>query len=117
MSVDLKFNIVNTTKDNKPSFYDSDKKLLYVATKGKYRYFVEASTYDPDTGSVEYFLLLGATKFDPNCRLCSVDMYRRCQIRLKGKILEYVIDKDRRGEDVKVEYVESEDTYDIYSID
>lgn len=112
----LKYEILNPAKSNKKAFYDNKKNLLYIPIKNNYRYYVECALTNEYNGSREYYILLGKAKFDDNCRLCNTDQYGRCRIKLNGELKEYIIEESKNRGNVDVEYVESDEHYDVFSV-
>lgn len=111
----IKYKVLNPVKDNKMPFFDERKGIFYVPITGYYRYYVEAIV-PCEEGGVDYFLLLGKIKFDANCRLCNTDNYGRVQIKIKGDFKEFIINETKERGNVKVEYIESADDYDVFKI-
>ena len=111
----FKYEVINPTTDNKRPFFDKRKGLFYAPLKKKYRYFVEATVLD-ENGCEDYFIILGNVKFDKNCRLCHTDNYGRCQIKVKGKIKDYILEEVTNRGNVDLEYIESTDTYDVFKV-
>lgn len=109
----LKYKVLNPISDKTRPYLQ--KGILYIPIDEPYRYFVEAAQ-DNVYGGIDYFLLLGKTKFSPHCRLCQYDMYHRVKVRLKGEIKEYVEDICREEGNINFEYVESAEDYDVFSI-
>lgn len=111
-----KYNVLNPKSDRKKPYYDISKDIFYFPVKTKYRYFVEASQFNLEKNVTEYFLLLGTTKFDENCRLCEVDGYGKCKIKLKGEIKDYVKSECTERGNIECNYIETEDNYDVFRI-
>lgn len=111
-----KYKILNPLTDHKKPYYDTKRNLLIIPIRNNYKYFLEAAQYNPDKGINEYYLLLGSNKFDDSCRPCETDMYGRCKLRVIGELKEYVLDQLEDRGNLEVEYVESGDGYDVYSI-
>ena len=105
----VKYNVLNPHIDKKKPYYDLNKELLIFPVKSKYRHFVEASQYNKEKGVNEYFLLLGTKKFDDSCRLCEVNEYGKCKVKLKGEIKEYVKDIAAERGNIECYYVETEE--------
>jgi len=111
----FKYTAINPTKDNKLPFFDERKGIFYVPLKSSYRFYIEASQFTKDNG-IEYYILLSKTKFDNNCRLCHTDGYGRVQIKVKGDLLNYIINESKERGNITVDYVESSDYYDVYRV-
>lgn len=105
--------IAPVTNKQRPHF---DKRSLFIVPiiKKNYKYYIECARYNPNTFSREYFLLLSEEKFDNNCRKCRVDNYGRLKLILHGECKCYAIDEIAARGNIDVEYLETEDVYDIY---
>ncbi|WP_283109362.1 hypothetical protein, partial [Thomasclavelia spiroformis] len=96
---------------------DNKTGLFCFALKGiKYKYYVECAVTNQHTGGREYYILLSNKKFDSNCRLCHIDNYGRCQIKVRGEMKEYIISETSWRGNIEVEYIESSDDYDVFAI-
>ena len=111
----VKYEILNPTINNKKPFLDK-KGLLFFPIKEAYRYYIECALTNENNGGREYYLLLSKIKFDDNCRLCKTDQYGRCQIKIKGEIKDYILNEIQYRGNINIEYVESADNYDVFSI-
>lgn len=110
-----KYKVLNPVNNTKLPFFDERKGIFYVPISGSYRYYVEAIV-PQEEGGVIYFLLLGKVKFDINCRLCHTDDYGRVQIKIKGEMKDFIVDECKERGNVKVEYVETIEDYDVFSV-
>lgn len=110
----IKYDILNPIPDKSLPFVN--KGILYFPIDENYRYFLEASQ-DNAYGGKDYFILLGKVKFSQHCRLCQTDMYKRVKLKLKGELKEYVNDVCEAKGNVNIEYVESAENYDVFSIE
>lgn len=111
-----KYNIINPTTNTKKPFFDTKRGIFYIPLNKTYRYFVEAAIPHKDGGD-HYHLLLSKIKFNESCRLCNTDDYGRVKVKLKGEIKHYVEKECRDRGNVNVEYIESIDDYDVFSIE
>ncbi len=111
----IKYEVLNPTSSNKKPFL-SKEGLLFFPVKEAYRYYVECAITNEEHGGREYFILLGKEKFDSNCRLCKTDIYGRCQIKIKGEIKDYVVDEIKHRGNIDIEYLESADNYDVFTV-
>lgn len=105
----VKYEILNPVIDKTKPFFR--KGILFIPIEEKYRYFIEAAQENA-YGEKYYFLLLSKTKFNSNCRICNTDMYGRVKIPLKGEIKDFVENKTT----IDIEYIESGEDYDVFSI-
>lgn len=111
------FKVVNPSVSNKKPFIDKRGNLYIPLTGARYRYFLEVSNYDPDTGDDYYYIMFGNIKFNEHCRLCAVDMYGRVQVPVKGVIKDYILRETKERGNVEVKYLESTENYDIFSVE
>lgn len=111
-----KYNVLNPSINRKQPYYDVNKELFLFPVKSKYRYFVEASRFNREKNINEYYLLLGSVKFDDNCRLCEVNEYGKCKVKLKGEIKEYVMNECSERGNIECNYIETEDDYDVFRV-
>lgn len=111
-----KYNILNPLINNKEPYYDFEKDNLIIPVSKRYKYFVEAYTFDNETNNNNYYLLLGINKFDNNCRICDTNMYAKCKIKLKGEIKDFVKRECKDRGNIIIKFVESTDDYDVYMI-
>lgn len=111
------FNILNPKTDNKMPFFNAKKGIFYFPVNNTfYKYYIEASRITED-GITEYYILVGANQFDSNCRKCHVDDYKRCQIRPKGEIKDYIVQECNERGNLNVSFYEQGNGYDIYKLD
>lgn len=112
----FKYEIINPVTNPKKPFYDFKHKLFVFSVDVDYKYYIECARNNESTGGREYFLLLSDKFFDDNCRKCRVDDYGRCKINIRGEIKDYIIDEIKNRGNVEVNYISSEDGYDIYQV-
>ncbi len=113
----FKYSILHPVTDTKLPFFNDKKGILYIPLKTIYRYYIEAVIADQD-GNTTYYLLLGKTKFDSNCRLCHTDDYGRVQIKVKsGEFRDYIYSESKERGNIIIEYIESNTDYDVYSVE
>lgn len=111
-----KYEVINPITNKQKPFLNKNKILVIPKPNRKYKYFVEAIFQKPNGGEKNYVLLLGINKFDEQCKKCSIDDYNRLKIRVGGELLKYLIDENNAHGNINIEYLESEDTYDVYEI-
>lgn len=112
-----KYEVTNPVVSHKKPHVDIHGVFIIPNIKRMYKYFVEAISKDPDTYIETNVLLLSDTKFDENCRRCRVDDYGRLKVRISNKLREYIMSECKSRGNVNVEYLESEDNYDVYVIE
>ena len=113
----VKYTVLNPLQDNKKPYYDIKRKQFIFPVKENYKWFLEAAQFNVVKNDNDYFILIGTNKFDDNCKKCEVDMYGKCKLRLIGELKEYVIEECNSRGNIKVEYIESTDDYDVFSIE
>lgn len=113
----FKYEVLNPTINTKSPFFDNKRGLFYFPLNGsKYKYYIECAVNNQYTGEREYYILLSNKKFDSNCRVCHIDNYGRCQIRVKGEMKNYIINETNWRGNITVDYVESTDDYDVFNV-
>ena len=110
------YEIVNPVINKKKPHVDMHGVFIIPNIKKNYRYYIEAAIYNQQTCDKEYFLLLSTINFNDNCRKCRVDDYGRLEVIIKGEIKDYIIREVKERGNVNVEYLESSDTFDVYTI-
>lgn len=112
----FKYEILNPIVDTKKPFYDKRREVFMFPVDTCYRYYIEAAITNLENGSREYFIILSCIKFDNNCRLCNVDNYGRCQIKLKSEIKDYIISETEARGNIEINNIEHTIDYDVYQI-
>lgn len=110
------FDIVAPVIDKKKPFYLENRKSLVFRLDIKYNYYVECSQFNEDTQETDYYLLLSQNKFNDNCRKLQYDNYGRYKAFLHDKFREYVSNESKNRGNIDLEYIESTEEYDIFSI-
>lgn len=113
----VNYDILNPIIDKKSPFYNKKKGLFYFHTKSKYKYYLECSRLNQTTQDIEFYVLLSSEKFNINCKQCHVDNYGRCQIRPAGKLKEYILEESKERGNFIMDYLETENNYDIYKLE
>lgn len=112
----VKYKILNPLVNHKKPYYDYKRNKFIFQVKSNYKYFLEAAQFNPEKGYNEYYILIGTEKFDDSCRTCEVDMYGKCKLNVIGELKDYIIDQTKDRGNINVEYVESCDGYDVFSV-
>lgn len=112
-----KYEVTNPVVSSKKPHVDAHGVFIIPNIKRMYKYFVEAVSKDPDTYVETNVLLLSETKFDENCRRCRVDDYGRLKINIGDKLRNYITRECKSRGNVNVDYLESEDNYDVYLVE
>ena len=112
-----KYDIINPITDKKGPFYNKKKGLFYFHTKSNYKYYLECSRINEKTHDIEFYILISDNKFNINCKQCHVDNYGRCQIKPAGKLKEYILEESVQRGNFIIDYIESEENYDVYKLE
>lgn len=114
----VKYEIINPITDRKKPHFNSRGFFVVPNSPIKgYRYYIECARYNPKEFTKEYYILIGVSKFDSQCRKCRVDDYNRLLIPIKGEIKDFIITECALKGNVCFSYIESERGYDVYKID
>lgn len=116
MSV-YKYEIINPKINKKKPFLDGRGFFIVPNINKVYRYYIEASKYNPNTGDTDYYLLLSPIEFDERCKTCRVDDYGRLKVFLTGDIKDYITKETKNRGNIKFEYIETIDNYDVFMIE
>jgi len=111
------FNIINPVKDARSPFYNKQKGLFYFPTTIGYKYYLECTKINPKNQDIEFYILLGRTKFDFNCKQCHLDNYGRCKFKPAGILKDYIIQESKERANFIMDYIESKEDYDIYKLE
>ncbi len=111
-----KYELIDPVVDKKYPRMDSKGYFIVPDIKKIYNYYIEVKRYNTNNICYEYFLLLGIEKFDSQCRKCRVDDYGRLKVKLHKELAEFVSTETTYRGNVKFEYIESEENYDIWQI-
>lgn len=111
-----KFEIISTnTAKNKPHI-NYKNQLVIPNIKYSYKYYLEVSNYNPKTLCKEYFILFNNFKFDERCYKCKVEKNGILTINIHNELKDYVIREIKDKGYIDVQYLESQETYDIWEI-
>lgn len=113
----VNFDIVSPVVDKHKPFYFTNRNSLVCRFEKRYDYYVECSRYNPTTNSYNYYLLLSKENFNANCRKINNDNYGRALIRLHDSFNDFVKSECSNRGNINVEYLESTDDYDVYSVE
>lgn len=112
-----KYEILNPVIDTKKPHVDTHGVFIIPKIRRNYKYFIEAISRDPNTQEKSFVLIFSLTKFCEQCKRCRVDNYGRLKVPIAGDLREYVVQECKSRGNVQVEYVESEEVYDVYSVE
>lgn len=111
------YEIINPPTDRKKPFLDERGFFIIPNIRKRYCYYIECARNNTNTLCREYFILLSTVKFNESCRKCRVDDYGRLKLKLHGELNDYVVREMPSRGNIKFEYLESENEYDIYLIE
>lgn len=111
------YNIINPKTNKKKPFLDRRGFFIVPNINKIYNYYIEASKYNPITGDNDYYLLLSTYEFDEQCKRCRVDDYGRLKVFVTGDIKNYIVQEMNNRGNVKFDYIETIDDYDVYIIE
>jgi len=115
MSDIIKYAIIDPIPDKNKPYFDNKRNIFVIPTKTNYSWYI-LSYIDNGYGGVDYYILLGKTKFNNHCRKCNTDNYGRTKIKLLGELYNYVKDTCELYGNIEVEYIESAEDYDVFKI-
>lgn len=111
-----KYEIINPITNHKNPYIDNKGYLIVPAIGKKYKYYIEAARYNPKKCYKEYFILLSDIKFSSQCKRCRVDDFGRLKLVPKGEIKNIFNEQMKEAGNVTFEYIESEESYDVFII-
>jgi hypothetical protein len=111
------YKIINPKINRKKPFLDRRGFFIVPRIGKNYKYYIEASTFNPNTGDDDYYILISDICFDEQCKKCRVDDYGRLKIPVTGLIKDYLINESKNRGNFNFEYIESLDAYDVYIIE
>ena len=82
----------------------------------KYNWYLEVARDNVVTGDREYYILFGTTKFDSACIKLTKDYGRKYVIQLHGEFADFVHREISARANIDIEYLYSEDAYDVWEI-
>lgn len=113
----INFDIVSPIVNKHKPFYFNNRQSLVCRFQQRYDYYVECSRFDPDKQCYHYYLLLYKDKLNDNCRKINNDNYGRSIIMLHNDMNNYVKSECKIRGNINVEYLESTEEYDVYSVE
>lgn len=116
IDVSIQFDIINPVTNKRKPRYDKEKDIFLFPVNIKYRYYIEASKTDKDTGLITYYLLLSKIKFSNQCRLCEVNMYSMCKIHPRGEFKDYVVRECNERGNITVDKIDSNSDFDTWIV-
>lgn len=112
----LKYNILDPAIDKHKPYYDEKSKTFKFHSQQRYNYFLQAYQINPTNNLKEYLLLLGKDKFDEGCRKCNTNQYGQCSVKLTGEFEKYVVTECKERGNIEVEYLSTEEGYNVYLV-
>lgn len=112
----LKYNLIDPAIDKHKPYYDIKNKVFRFQVNQQYNYFAQAYQINPVNNIKEYLLLLGKNKFDDSCKKCITNQYGKCNVHLTGEFLVFVKNECKERGNIIVEYMESDEDYDVYLV-
>lgn len=111
----VKYQVIKPVIDTKKPHVNKLGAFIVPNIKRFYTNYVEVKNYN-DIDGYEYYLLLGISKFDSNCRKCRVDDYARLIVNLHDELKDYATKECNERGNLEFNYIESEDDYDVWQI-
>lgn len=82
-----------------------------------YKWYIEVARYNPIIRDKEYYVLFGYTKFDINCVKLFKDYAGNYAIELRGEFGDFINKEIATRANVDIEYMYSEDDFDVFKIE
>lgn len=115
MSV-FQYEILNNSVVNKRPYLDDRGVFIVYNPRRRYKYFLEARRYNPNTDSYQYYILLGVDKFDDKCYRCRVDDFGRLQLRFSANVKRVIANAVENGQDLAFDFVAEDDGFDAWKL-
>lgn len=110
------YDLVTTKYDKNKHHYDNKRNIIYCKFKIVYKYYLECSRYNPETNTYDYYLMLSRKQFNDNCFKTYLDTYGRIQIKPHNNFKKYIESITNDSRNINLEYIESTDDYDVFSV-
>lgn len=112
-----KYQVINPIPiRTKPYFNHRGQLVIPNINPLQYKWYLEVARDNTITNDREYFLLFSTIKFDYNCCKVFKDFGGRSVIIPHGEFADYLNKEISARANVDVEYLESEDDYDVYIV-
>ena len=82
----------------------------------KYNWYLEVARDNVVTGDREYYILFSTDKFDSSCIKLTKDYGCKYVIQLHGEFADFVHREINTRANVDIDYLYSEDNYDVWEI-
>lgn len=112
----VKYDIIDKVIDKTKPFFDKEKGFFVFRIQPTYRYYLQARQYNSNTCQYEYFLIMGLTNFNSNCRRFRRDDFGRYKVRLTKELKDYVLNNIEDNLNFELNYIESLDSCDVWQI-
>lgn len=112
----VKYEVINPVVNYKKPFLNSKGFLVIPHIGGRYKYYVECARNNPFNYEREYYVMLSNIKFDSNCRRCKTNSYGQLTIKLRGELYDFAVAECNTRGNVKFEYMETEEGYDVFQL-
>lgn len=100
----------------KPHLNRRDELVIPSISKANYKWYIIGAQYNPTTNDREYYILFSNIKFDYNCIKLTKDYGRRYAITINGEFADYVYREINSRGNVNIDYLCSEDDFDVYIV-
>lgn len=112
-----KFEVIQRNIDkHKPHFNRRGELVISAINNHNYKWYVSAARNNTNTNDREYFILFGNTKFDLNCYKLTRDYSNNCVICPVNELSEFVNREIKDRGSIEIEYLYSEDDYDVWQL-
>ena len=114
----FKYEIIGKNTNKRRPFFDKKRGLFVCRIPGNYNWWCQARVYNEESLCYNYYLLFSIEKFCDNAKTCSRDDYGRYRLRVTDEFKEWLekyYDVDNVNFDVN--YLETIDNYDVYSVE
>ena len=112
-----KFEIINPTIDKSKPYLNRRKELVIPhLTNYKYKWYLEVARDNVITGDRDYFILFSKNKFDDNCLKIIKDYGCRTAIMPIGELAIYIYREIKNRANIEINYLYSEDNFDVFEV-
>ena len=105
------------TNKNRP-FFDKKKGLFIFKLKGNYNWWCQAKLFNNETGCYDYYLLFSKEKFCDTAFKCHKDDFGKYRLSVSDEFKDWLTEYyDIDSGNFNIEYVETINNYDVYSVE
>ena len=112
-----KYNITNPILNKNLPYYIKSSNTFYFKLNRNYNYYLIGDRFNENTGDIDFYILLGKTQFDDNCKRIQCDNYGRYKFKPIGIFKKFILNELTNRVNFNLEYVESEEQFDVYLIE